>query len=382
VTRYDLIVLGAGPAGSTAAAIAARGGLRVALVDRASFPRNKLCGGGFTGRSRTYHRAAFGTDHPDVPFRRFKDVTFHAFGQKLGEYQDIPPIDLLMRVDLDHAMVLQAEAKGAELWLGTAPEVQDLDAPTLRLGAETITAPVLIAADGANSQTAKALFGEAFDRDKIGFALEMEHPEPNAERALRIDFGAADWGYGWQFPKQGSVTVGVGGVLRRNPDMKAHMSAYMADLNLPESARIKGQFLPFGGFRKVPGKGRVLLAGDAAGLVDPITGEGIAFAIRSGHLAAEAVLDAAHEPDRALLVYRHKLRPIHRAIRQANWIRNLLFRKRFQDTFIARFRASSTLRADYLRLLAGEREYEDITLALLRRVPSYLWRAFRPKPTQ
>ncbi|SPF77970.1 geranylgeranyl reductase family protein [Pseudoprimorskyibacter insulae] len=375
---FDLIVLGAGPAGSTAAFVAASKGLSVALVDKAKFPRDKLCGGGFTGRSTKYFRDAFGQDAPDVPMRRFHRVSFHAFGQKLGTYDDIPPLDLLMRTDLDAALVQLAKDAGAACYLGTAPQVQSLDAPCVRVGAQTLTAPILIAADGANSQTAKALFGDAFDRDQIGFALELEYPGNHPDAELRIDFGAADWGYGWHFPKQGSITVGVGGVMRRNPDMKAHMARYMDDLGLKTGAKVKGQFLPFGGFRAMPGKGRVLLAGDAAGLVDPITGEGIAFAIRSGHMAANAVIEAAHEPDRALRLYKHALRPIHRAIRQARMIRPILFLPQFQATFINRFRASRTLRREYLYLLAGEREYGEITLALLGRLPSY----FLPRSRQ
>lgn len=371
--KFDLIVVGAGPAGSTAAHVAAKAGKSVAVIDRAVFPRNKLCGGGFTGRATRYFKEAFGPDAPNVPMRRFDSVEFHAFGELVGSFEDIPPLDMIMRAELDAELLRLADDAGAHLFLGKSPEVLSLDPIVVKFGETTLTAPTMIAADGANSQIAKMLFGEAFDRDQIGFALEIEYPVQTPESQLRIDFGAADWGYGWHFPKNNGVTIGVGGVMRRNPDMKSKMRSYLETLNLPDTVKVKGQFLPFGGFRKTPGKGAVLLAGDAAGLVDPITGEGIAYAIKSGQLAAEAVLEAA--PKDALNLYKRKLKPIHQAIGQARFIRPFIFLPRFQKVFAKRFRTSRTLRREYLYLLAGQREYGEITRALLKRIPSYALRA-------
>ena len=120
-------------------------------------------------------------------------------------------------------------------------------------------------------------------------------PPGNADRPLRIDFGAAHWGYGWDFPKSGSSTIGIGGVLSRNEDMKGAMAAYLDLLGQDPTQPVKGHHLPFGDFRRRPGRGAVLLAGDAAGLVDPITGEGIAYALKSGQLAAQAAVQALAE---------------------------------------------------------------------------------------
>ncbi|WP_417207758.1 geranylgeranyl reductase family protein [Antarctobacter sp.] len=374
--HFDLIVLGAGPAGASAALTAARSGLRVALVDKARFPRDKLCGGGLTGRAISLYSRIYGAPLPPVPLERRDSFAFHAFGQDLGESTDAPPLHLCMRFELDAALVRAAIGEGAADFTGRAGRL-DPGGPAFDLPDLRIEAPLLIAADGVNSPTASTLFGSAYDKTQIGFALEVERPGADPDRPLRIDFGAADWGYGWQFPKTRGTTIGVGGVLARNTDMKAALRRYMDALDIPSDLPVKGQFLPFGDFRPMPGKGRILLAGDAAGLVDPITGEGIAHALDSGALAANAVRQAltAGTPDSALYAYKDSLRPIHRGLRHARLLRNLMFRESLRPTFIRSFRNSRTLRREYLRLMAGETEYGALMQKMVARLPGFAWRA-------
>lgn len=384
--HFDIIVMGAGPAGAAAAHVAAKQGLSVALVDKARFPRDKLCGGGFTGRSYLYFTEIFEDEIPARLIETKTSVEFHADGQPLGLLPQIPPMHLTMRVDLDAEMQARALAAGARDFSGCRVAEIDTQTPALRLAdGRRLTARVLIGADGVNSQVAKQLFGQSYDRAQIGFGLEVEAaPGPdNATTPLRIDFGAADWGYGWHFPKSGSSTIGIGGVLSRNNDMKASMAAYLSQLGRDPALPCKGHHLPFGEVRKTPGRGAVLLAGDAAGLVDPITGEGIAYAMKSGQQAALAAAEAlaAGAPARALGRYRRKLRPVHRAMRQARAIRVLLFSRTFRPAFIAAFRGSGRLRHLYMRLLAGEIEYGDMARATLRRLPSFLLRAVPRRET-
>lgn len=377
---FDLLVLGAGPAGCAAAITAARAGLRVALIDKHRFPRDKLCGGGFTGRSMRYFQEIFGTDTPYVGIPRRDAISFCAFGQEVGHFTGIQPLHMTMRRDLDHALVRAAVAAGATDLTGQRAPVVDPDAPSVTLQDRCITAPLMVAADGVNSATARALFGRAFDPLSIGFALEVEVPtDTPPDTPVRIDFGAADWGYGWDFPKLSGRTIGVGGVMRRNADLKAALATYLSQLGVTTQSPVKGQFLPFGSYRRVPGRGRVLLAGDAAGLVDPITGEGIAYAMKSGQLAAQSAIAALHcaNPDAALTRYRRALRPIHLAITQARMIRPLIFLPAMRSGFVSGFRNSSTLRAEYMRLLAGETEYGQITRRTIARLPRFLVRSLK-----
>ncbi|SDX86901.1 geranylgeranyl reductase family protein [Citreimonas salinaria] len=376
--NFDLIVLGAGPAGAAAAVTSAGAGLSVALVDPRHFPRDKLCGGGLTGRSMRLYREIFGQAVPPVPLERRDAIAFHAFGEDLGTDRDAPPVHLGMRCSFDHALVEHALCAGAVDFTGRTCTL-DVDTGTVTIEAGQLRAPLIIAADGVNSPTARHLFGTPFDRRTIGFALEVELPDRAPERALRIDFGAAEWGYGWQFPKPAGLTIGVGGVLSRNADMKGALRRYLDTLGIHESLPVKGQFLPFGAFRAVPGRGRVLLAGDAAGLVDPLTGEGIAHAMLSGAEAARACTDAlaANDPDSALPLYRKRIAPIHTALRHAARLRPILFSESLRPAFIRSFRDSRSLRREYLAMLDGQTDYGPIMRRMALRLPGFVMRAIR-----
>lgn len=376
--HYDVIVIGGGPAGGSAAHVAAGAGLRVALVDRHAFPRDKLCGGGFTGRSYRYYEEIFGQPIASEIILTKTVAEFHAQGEELARIEGIPAIHMTMRRDLDAAIVGHALASGAEDFCGTGVESVDLEARQVVLrDGRVLGYSVLIGADGANSMVARALFGQAFDHTTVGFGLEIEAPPPPPDAPVRIDFNAAEWGYGWYFPKAGSTTIGVGGVNGRNPDMKAAMARYTDIFGATGAHKVKGAFLPFGDVRRSPGREDVLLAGDAAGLVDPITGEGIAYAMQSGAWAGEAAIEAirANHPPRALTLYRQRLRPIHRALFHARWIRQIIFRRGFRDTFFRAFKGSGTVRHQYMRLLAGEIEYPALAWSTFKKVPGFVVRS-------
>jgi len=373
--QFDVIVIGAGPAGGAAAFWAARAGLIVALIDRKSFPRDKLCGGLVTGRARRHYAEIFGHEMPFDPEDCKTTVDFRYSGKSVGLIEDAPPLCATMRWDMDAMICGHALGAGARDFTGQDVATIDMDTTTLTLkDGRSLRYGVLIGADGVNSQVARHLFGQSFERARIGFGLEIEATDPHLgpDAPIRIDLAAAHWGYGWTFPKRRSTTIGVGGLLSKNPGMKRAMADYcdLLGINAPE-ARIKGQFLPFGDFRKMPGRGTVLLAGDAAGLVDPITGEGIGHALHSGQLAAQATIDAlsAHRPETALRRYRRALRPLHRSLRMARLIRPVIFAPALEPSFARAFARSTTLRRQFLDLMAGDTDYRDILWRVVLRLP-------------
>lgn len=372
--QFDLVILGAGPAGTSAAVTARALGLSVALVDKARFPRDKLCGGLVTGRCAQHLAAIFGPGTGADLFDTCRDFEFHMNGTPLGRLQDMPPAHLTMRRDFDNLLYSRALAAGAADFTGRRVAALDLPGNRVRLRTgENLRYGCLIGADGVQSITARALFGAPFDTRRIGFALEIEDTSASARvgQPVRIDFAAADWGYGWAFPKRGGTTIGLGGIHARNSDMKARLAAYLDILGVEPGVAVKGHFLPFGGYRNRPGRGNVLLAGDAAGFVDPLTGEGIGHAIHSGALAARAVSEALAtcRPDSAATRYRRKTRPVRRALRTARLLRPLVFARPLTPVFSAGFATSRSLRQDYIRLLAGEIDYGPIMARTLRRLP-------------
>jgi len=377
---HDLVILGGGPAGAAAASTAARLGLRTLLIDKARFPRDKLCGGLFTGRARGEYRRIFGGDLDPALFEERRAISFFLGPTPMGRMEDVPPMYLTRRRDLDAHLLAMAADAGAELRTGCRVTQIDLPASRLTLHDGTEVAyRVLVGADGVTSAVARALFGRAFDPETIGFALEKEmppEPDPDIARAVRVDFGAADWGYGWSFPKSASTTVGVGGLQRLNPDLKARMHAYAALLDQGDAEGMKGHFLPFGDYRRRPGRGNVLLAGDAAGFVDPITGEGIAHALASGRLAAETAARAIRKGQSATAAtpYHAATRDIRTALRTARMLRPIVFSQRMAPVFTRSFGGSSRVKQAYMRMLAGEIEYPAVLWLVARRMPRAVWR--------
>lgn len=377
---HDIVILGGGPAGSAAAATAARAGLDVLLIDKARFPRDKLCGGLFTGRARAEYRRIFGRDLDPTLFEERRAITFHLGDRPLGRMEDVPPMFLTRRHALDAHLLAMAEAAGATVMTGCRVGPPDLARDQLT-GADgsRIGYRVLIGADGVGSTVARALYGRPFDPDRIGFALEKEMPpvsDPDVLRTVRVDFGAADWGYGWSFPKQATTTVGIGGLHRRNPDMQDRMRAYADRLGQGSAEGMKGHFLPFGDIRHRPGRGNVLLAGDAAGFVDPITGEGIGHALGSGRMAAHAALRALREarPGDAAALHAAQTRALRLNLQIARMLRPIIFSPQTAPVFCGAFSSRSRVARAYMDMLAGEIDYPAILWLVLRRLPRAAWR--------
>lgn len=362
----DVIIIGAGPAGSAAAITARRLGLRCALLDKARFPRDKLCGGAVTERARREMRAIFGRDIDARLFRTLHHVRFTAGDRLLGEITDAPPLHMTMRHDYDAMLRDCALAAGAEDFAGLRIAGIDTGAGQVTLtDGRVLAGRVMIGADGVNSQVARQLFGRAFDPRHIGLALELEVPGPACPgpEAVEIDFSAARWGYGWMFPKTHGVTIGVGGIQRHNDDLRRSLADYLARRGVdPDLPGVRGHFIPAGDFRARPGCGATLLAGDAAGLVDPLTGEGIAHAMTSGAAAARAAAAALAQgtPDRALDHYCRALAPLHRELRTARRLRAGVFPAPVHRQFLRVVATQPAMQRRFLALLSGDRDYSDV----------------------
>ena len=389
--RYDAVVVGAGPAGSSAAAVLAGAGLRVALVDKSRFPRDKLCGGLLSERCIGAIRASFGsqcvapievTTHGAAIFDRDQPVV------RVSQYK---PMHFTSRRTFDAHLVSVAAMRGAEVHAGSAVTAVDFASGTVRLGdGRDLQAAFVVGADGAGSRIRK-LLGIPIDRDDFAVGLEAEVARDSVARDVtnpEAYFGIAEWGYGWVFPKRDTLTVGIGGLATRNTDLRArYRELALAAFGRIPSEPLCGSPIPFGNFVGVPGRGSTLLVGDAAGLVEPLTGEGIAFAIQSGRYAAQAIVEAAriHAPERALALYDAGYRSITRAFRDVRLLRGLVFSRLTRRAFLRALEGNERLVRSHMDVLAADSEYRDYARLVLahtvRNLPRLARRAVTLAPS-
>lgn len=289
-----VIIAGAGPAGATAALCLARAGVACLLLDKARFPRDKLCGGFLSTRTLGLLRELHGPHLDETLFHSTDDsYELHHRGRLVVARSLGMPVAYVQRSEFDTFLVREAVKAGAVLREECKAESssQDRDTIQLRTGQnETMRAEWVIAADGAMSRLRRAI-DPAYRCGNKAFEVHA----PSSEGVVpRLDFGLLPWGYAWSFPKRGCHTVGVFGQTERFLDPRSSLRDYLSSLGHQPSA-MKGWPLPDKPVRPLA-RGRLLLAGDAGGLCEPISGEGLYYAIRSGQRAAQAILAAIRLP--------------------------------------------------------------------------------------
>jgi len=290
VERFDVAVIGAGPAGSTAAYRLSRAHARVLLIDKARFPRDKPCGGGLT--MRAVRQLPFSVE-PVVEDRITRARCRLRYGGVIERESDQVLCLMTQRRRLDAFLVEQAVEAGAEFRDGVRVSVES--DTEIRVDGEPFEVEAVIGADGANGITARTLgLGGGIVN---GVALEGNLPYDRLPRGawrglLVLELATVPGGYGWIFPKGDHVNVGVGGWGEEGPRLRQHLRVLCEHygIELRELSELRGHRLPMRRPETLLASGRALLVGDAAGVLDPVSGDGIYEAFVTSRLAAEHVL--------------------------------------------------------------------------------------------
>jgi geranylgeranyl reductase family protein len=336
-------IVGAGPAGATAARTLAKAGVPVRLLDRSRFPRNKPCGGGISLRVLKrfpYLEPELGR----IATHTVSRLHLEGPGGASTVVDAAEPAALMIRrVEFDALLVALAVEAGAELVTGVEvvqAEARESSVALTARDGRRFESPTVIAADGVHSVVARRLgINPGWPASRL--ALDMMEETPRSElrdvdpSALWVAYGfdpstsqrpggtrrghepaagcgRVPEGYAYVFPKRDHVNVGIGYVLdhfrsaidRRPYDLQRRFVSYLRDRGVLDGESVEGNFTPFlipvGGPLRQPGRGRVLLAGDAGGFVNGFTAEGIYYAMVSGDLSARAVLSTPPRAHAAL----------------------------------------------------------------------------------
>lgn len=338
MASFDVAIVGAGPAGSTAAYRLASAGARVLLLDKATFPRDKPCGGGVTARAARLLPFSIEPVVEDVVDRLECGLRYrHRFTRRAHG----PLAYMTQRRRLDHFLLQQAAEAGVEVREGVTADARELDAR------------IVIGADGCNGSSARQL---GLARGIVhGVALEANLPhEARFAHAMLVEIAVIRGGYGWIFPKGDHVNVGVGGNAEEGPRLRAELRRLCEEhgLDAGAAADTRGYRLPM----RLPGttlaRGTTAVIGDAAGLVDPFSGDGMYEAFLSAKLVAEAALDVLAGRAETLEPYQDAVERRITPLTRAGWGAKRAFES-FPRTTFALARLPVTFRA-LEKLLRGE----------------------------
>lgn len=383
--RFDLVVVGAGPAGCAAAYVASLRGLKVLLVEKHSIPRHKTCGGGVPASIGRYLPGLRLPDHLALPVShmrhswRFEDSVVAS----MHDPEQPPPLWSVRRSDFDAALASAAHAAGAVVVDGVAVRNVEIGKRAVTLSG-TVSASgqawraegdFVVGADGATGPVAHRLGIVPPRRAAIAAEIEVPTVSDSASPAtFHLEYGVIRNGYAWAFPKRDHLNVGAGffGTAQeaRGPQTRdlilSAISAFTAALDLGvEASGCCSHFHPVpiwerAGPRHHPSK-RVLLAGDAACLVNPLSGDGILNAIRSGALAALCIAEG--EPG----TYSRRLhQEIGRDLDAAARIARIFYA--FPDVCFKMGIARPTATRTAARLLTGELRYTEIVRRAIGRL--------------
>ncbi|MHA1576264.1 MAG: NAD(P)/FAD-dependent oxidoreductase [Candidatus Thorarchaeota archaeon] len=390
MTDYDVIVVGGGPAGATAARRIAQRNLSVVVFDKETFPRNKACAGGI----RNYVAE-------NLDFSIQEVVEREVYGQRLygpsGVLVDCRRSyvsgQMVMRTEFDNLLLQKAGEAGAEV--RDSVKIVNVEQNQEMVIVETedgqkISSKYLIGADGINSTVAKSLgFYQGWTDDSAAIAIEVEAEvgKETVERicgvpydkegvAIDIFFGPVPHGYAWCFPKRSILSIGAGCRQDLGKDLRVHFNKWFDEFKQkhdisPTILSDTAARLPYSGAVKKTVIGRTIIIGDTAGFVSPYSGEGIPMAITSGIIAAPVIEKAMKEADPRMLKEYEKgwKSEFGDDLKVAKSLAKMVFKsEKNMETIMQIAHKDEHVNEIMYKMIAGEDTYKNLKKALTKRI--------------
>ncbi len=364
---FDVIIVGAGPAGGMCAYELSKNQISVLVIEKERLPRYKTCAGGLTKKAYEILPRDFLNLVENETYRVNLTLN-HEWG--FSKMTSFPIVKMVMRDKLDYFLVKKAEHFGARILDKTVIKSIAESSECIHVSTEVgdFKSNLIVGADGITGCVARSL--ELRRRPTSGIAIEGEvTPRHNLSQlkefngSLHLDFNVIPKGYGWVFPKKEHLSVGLFTTLPELRDLKRHFTSYLNRKGLAngyQTESLKGHQIPIGGKKpEILNSKRGILIGDAAGLADPITGEGIYFALRSGQIAAKVISNFIYNPNMALDEYTKKVNSeIVEDFRYAGYLSTVLYNLSFLSYNFAR--KINRISDSFVKVVAGEKTYREL----------------------
>jgi len=359
---HDVLIVGAGPAGATLGYLLAERGLDVLIIDKAYFPRPKLCGGLLTWKTRKLLEEIYKVPFA-IQFSTESTSEDYAIYEKYKRkiFQSSPELFYFInREKYDATLVSLTQEKGCKFQFGQqvtkvdfqsgivytfpgkefkeANKSEEMDENIEKNGFKErnkFAGKVIVGADGVNSVVRARLFPDVDFHRNSGLAFQITIPSDKIKQEYRtpvprVFLGGVKCGYGWIFPHGEQFVVGLWGLIRKKKNVKEKYLDFLqkvTDIDGEALSHIPSHLGPAGNFMETPGATNVLLVGDAAEFADPLTGEGIYYAHKSAACAANAICGFFESGEKSILLesYKSYLNPIIKELKISLRFRNLFY---------------------------------------------------------